>query len=117
MQRIDARESLPIVLDANTLRGDVARACKQSHRTVLTSAVNEGVFRLYCAAHIIGEFEEHGQRWSAECGIDYAVYRQCWEEHYLPLVRLVDTSRLDVLLSPMNNKELASLRTLTIFRP
>ena len=102
-------EALPIVLDANTLRGDVARACKQGHRTVLTSAANEGAFRIYCAAHIIGEFEEHGQRWSSEYSIDYAPYRQCWEEHYRPLVRLVDTSRLDVLLSPDEQQRISEL--------
>ena len=102
-------ESLPVVLDANTLRGDVARACKQGHRTVLTTAANEGVFRLYCASHIFDEFEEHGQRWSAEYGIDYVVYRQCWEEQYLPLARLVDTSRLDELLSPDEQQRISEL--------
>jgi len=61
------------------------------------------------ASHVIDEFEEHGQRWAAECGIDYVVYRQRWEEDYVPLVRLVDTSRLYALLSPDEQQRISEL--------
>jgi hypothetical protein len=76
---------------------------------VLTSAANQGAFRLYCASHVLDEFEKHGQRWAAECAIDYLVYRQRWEEDYVPLVRLVDTSGLYTLLSPDEQERISEL--------
>jgi len=102
-------EALPVVLDANTLRNDIARACRQGHRTVLTSAANEGSFRLYCASHVVNEVEKYGQRWAAECKIDFALYKQCWDEYYVPLIRLVDTTELFTLLSLEEQRRVSEL--------
>jgi predicted nucleic acid-binding protein len=102
-------EALPVVVDANILRCDIARAVKQGHRTVLTSAANEGALRLYCASHVIDEVQEHGERWAMECGVDYTDFLERWDENYLPLLRLVDTDTLRPLLSPEEERRISEL--------
>lgn len=80
----------PLVLDANPLRGDVIRACRNG-RTVLVTAANAGALRLYAASHVIEEVAEHAERWAWESGdVSLATFQTCWEEEYLPLVRVIE---------------------------
>jgi hypothetical protein len=50
----------PVVVDANVLRNDILRAC----RTVLSTAANAGLLRLFCAEHVYLEVIEHSGDWT-----------------------------------------------------
>lgn len=103
-------DALPIVPDANVLRGNIGRACRDGHRTVLMTGTNTGTFRLFCAAHVVEEVLEHGERWALEMGIPYDAYMECWNESLSPHLRLVDTIGLRALLSPEERKSIDALR-------
>ncbi|MBD5654656.1 MAG: hypothetical protein IAI50_05685 [Candidatus Eremiobacteraeota bacterium] len=65
----------------------------------MLTAANTGAFRLYCAASVVAEVDEHAERWASEQCLDYSVYRRCWEEQFLPSMRLVCTHELYALLT------------------
>jgi hypothetical protein len=103
-------DALPIVPDANVLRGDIGRACRDGRRTVIMTGANTGTFRLFCANHVLEEVLEHGERWALEMGIPYNAYMECWNRYLLPHLRLVDTSDLRWLLSPNECGRIDGLR-------
>ena len=43
----------PVVVDANVLRNDILHACRTGQRTVLVTAANAGLLRLFCAEHVL----------------------------------------------------------------
>jgi len=55
-----------VVVDANALRSDVLYGCRKGRRTTLVTAANEGLLRLYAAAHVVEEVAEHYVRWAAD---------------------------------------------------
>lgn len=103
-------DALPIVPDANVLRGNIGRACRDGRRTVLMTGANTGTFRLFCAAHVLEEVREHSERWALEMGIPYDDYVACWNQMLLPHLRLVDTSGLRELLAPGEVERVDALR-------
>lgn len=83
---------LPVVVDANVLRNDIAYACRhEESRTILVNAANAGFLRLFCADHVVGEVAEHFEEWSMHTNIDPARFEAVWVTHYLPLLRVVRT--------------------------
>jgi hypothetical protein len=103
-------DALPIVPDANVLRGNIGRACRDGRGTVLMTGANTGTFRLFCAAHVVEEVREHSERWAFEMGIPYNAYVECWNQSLLPHLRLVDTRGLRELLSPGEGERVDALR-------
>lgn len=93
-------EAFPIVPDANVLRGNIGRMCRDGRRTVLLTGANTGTFRLYCAEHVLVEVARHAERWASEMKIAPDTYFRCWERDFLPHLRLVRTTNLRSLLSP-----------------
>jgi hypothetical protein len=79
----------PVVIDANVLRNDILRACRTGKRTVLVTAANAGLFRLFCAEHVYGEVIEHSGDWTAEGPVTREVFLREWLLEYLPLIRVV----------------------------
>jgi hypothetical protein len=78
----------PVGLDANTLRGDILRACRTG-RTTLITAANAGAVRLFGASHVIEEVWEHAPRWTRETEIPLSSFHERWQREYLPLIREV----------------------------
>lgn len=93
-------EAFPIVPDSNVLRGNIARMCRDGHRNVLLTGANTRTFRLYCAEHVLREVGEHAERWAFELRIAHDIYVHCWEQEFLPILRVVRTTDLGQLLSP-----------------
>lgn len=88
----------PVVADANVLRGDVLRSCKQKQHTVLVASVNAGMIRLFCAEHVVSEVEQHAEKWSVQGKVPLERFLATWKDKYLPLLRVVAV--VDSLLSP-----------------
>lgn len=101
----------PVVIDANVLRNEIRRACRAEQRTVLVTATNMGAIRLYAASHVVGELDEHGERWAGESkGVSNAAFQARWEAEYRPLVREVrDEDLSPELLDPAEQERLARL--------
>ena len=79
----------PLVIDANWLRGDVLHACKHGRQTVMLTAANQNVVHLYCAPHVVDEVEEHYVEWTDGKNVSAAEFVSCWQQQYLPLLRVV----------------------------
>ena len=69
-----------IVGDTNVLRNDIRRACRTGQRTVLVTAANAGLLRLFCAEHVYEEVIEHSGDWTATGPVtrDVSCARGCW---------------------------------------
>jgi predicted nucleic acid-binding protein len=80
----------PLVLDANRLCQDLWRSCRAGERTVLITGANSGLFRLFCARHVVAEFNEHAEEWAADAKIDLERFMTRWTSDYLPLLRVLD---------------------------
>jgi len=79
----------PVVVDANVLRNDILRACRTGQRTVLVTAANAGLFRLFCAEHVYEEVIEHSGDWTEQGPVTREVFLREWLLEYLPLIRVV----------------------------
>jgi hypothetical protein len=79
----------PVVVDANVLRNDIRRACRTGQRTVLVTAANAGLLRLFCAEHVYREVIEHSGEWTATGPVTRDDFLRRWLLEYLPLIRLV----------------------------
>lgn len=97
----------PVVVDANVLRDELLRMARTGQRTILANAVNSGVLRLFCAAHVVDEVDEHLSEWAKKKGLDPAEVQWVWETTYLPLLRCVDVP--DGLTAPAETERLAVL--------
>ena len=86
----------PVVVDANILRNDILRACRTGQRTVLVTAGNAGLLRLYCAEHVYREVAEHAGDWTAGGPVTRADFRRRWIAEYLPLIRIVTIGEGDL---------------------
>jgi predicted nucleic acid-binding protein len=79
----------PVVVDANVLRNDILRACRTGQRTVLVTAANAGLLRLFCAEHVYLEVIEHSGDWTASGPVTRDAFLRRWLLEYLPLIRIV----------------------------
>lgn len=102
-------DALSIVPDANVLRSNIGYACRTSRRPVLITGANAGTFRIFCAAHVVQEVIEHGERWASEMGIPHVTFIDRWKREFLPCLRLVDTRDLEELLSPQEVQRVTRL--------
>src|SRR5208282_2065470 len=80
----------PVVVDANIFRDDILRACRTGQRTVLVTAANAGLLRLFCAEHVFGEVVEHSGDWTASGPVKRESFLRQWLLEYLPLIRIVE---------------------------
>jgi hypothetical protein len=81
-----------VVVDANILRNDVLRFCRTGQRTVLVTAANAGLLRMFCAEHVYEEVIEHSSEWTATGPITRDRFLRAWLLEYLPLLRIVKIS-------------------------
>ena len=79
----------PVVVDANILRNDIRRACRTGQQTVLVTAANAGLIRLFCARHVHDEVIEHSGDWTATGPVTRDDFLRAWLLDYLPLIRVV----------------------------
>jgi predicted nucleic acid-binding protein len=82
----------PLVIDANVLRDEILRTVRKGQRTILWTATNSGVFRLFCAEHVVEEVEEHLERWATKKKLDIEAARRAWVDFYRPLLRVVEVA-------------------------
>jgi hypothetical protein len=101
----------PVVVDANVLRNDVRRACRTGQRTVLVSAANAGLLRLFCAEHVYREVFEHSGDWTATGPVTRDAFLRMWLMEYLPLIRVVSVE--DRHLEWLGSAEHARVRHLS----
>lgn len=80
----------PVVVDANWLRNDLLRFCLRQEQTIMLTAANSGLLRLYCARHVLDEVDEHHATWALAKGLPTADVLHFWRQIYLPLLRRVD---------------------------
>jgi predicted nucleic acid-binding protein len=100
----------PVVVDANILRNDIRRACRKGQRTVLVTAANAGLIRLFCAQHVHDEVIEHSGEWTATGPVTRDDFLRAWLLEYLPLIRVVPIG--DEHLAWLGPAELARVRHL-----
>lgn len=100
----------PVVVDANVLRNDILRACRTGRRTVLVTAANAGLLRLFCAEHVYLEVIEHSGDWTATGAVTRDAFLRRWLLEYLPLIRVVTIG--EGYLSWLDPAELARIRRL-----
>jgi len=79
----------PVVVDANVLRNDILRACRTGQRTVLVTAANAGLLRLFCAEHVYREVIKHSGDWTDGGAVTRDAFLRRWLLEYLPLIRVV----------------------------
>ncbi len=79
----------PVVVDANILRDDILRVCRTGQRTVLVTAANAGLLRLFCAEHVSDEVVKHSGEWTASGPVTREGFLRQWLLEYLPLIRIV----------------------------
>jgi predicted nucleic acid-binding protein len=100
----------PVVVDANVLRNDILHACRTGQRTVLVTAANAGLLRLFCAEHVYREVIEHSGDWTAAGPVTREAFLRRWLLEYLPLMRVVPIG--EGQLAWLDPAELARIRHL-----
>jgi hypothetical protein len=106
------RKPRPVVGDTRCLCEDIAYACRNDRRTVLVTATNQQIIRLFCSAHVIGEILEHHAVFSSEAKMPVRSedFLLRFASEYLPLLRVVADDGVPVdWLSPAEQKRLAIL--------
>lgn len=79
----------PLVVDSNILRNDLLRANRTRTQSALLWAGSGGGARLFCGANVPVEVDEHLPEWEPE-PVKLASAQRVWEQHYLPILRVVD---------------------------
>jgi hypothetical protein len=106
------RKPRPVVGDTRCLAEDIAYACRENRRTVLLTAANEQIIRLFCSAHVVGEIFKNHAIWSSEAKrpVPSEEFLRRYVTEYLPLMRVVpDDSVPESWLSPSERQRLATL--------
>lgn len=105
-----AKRISPTVPDTNVLKYDVMYACRNDRRTILVNGANAGLFRLFCAQHVVDEVVEHADKWTAGTGITRQQFLSRWLTECLPLIRVVaEDGILRRLLDPTETARLTQL--------
>jgi hypothetical protein len=106
------RKPRPVVGDTRCLAEDIAYACRENRRTVLVTAANEQIIRLFCSAHVVGEIFKNHAIWSSEAKrpVPSEEFLRRYITEYLPLMRVVpDDGVPESWLSPSERARLAML--------
>lgn len=106
------RKPRPIVGDTRCLAEDIAYACREDRRTVLVTAANEQIIRLFCSAHVVGEIFKNHTIWSSEAKrpVSSEEFLRRYVTEYLPLMRVVpDDGVPESWLAPSERQRLATL--------
>lgn len=106
------RKPRPIVGDTRCLAEDIAYACRENRRTVLVTAANEQIIRLFCSAHVVREIFKNHAVWSSEAKrpVSSEEFLRRYVTEYLPLMRVVpDDGVPESWLSPSEQRRLATL--------
>jgi predicted nucleic acid-binding protein len=106
------RKPRPVVGDTRCLAEDIAYACRANRRTVLVTAANEQIIRLFCSAHVVSEIFEHHAVWSsgAKRTVPREEFLQRYVTEYMPLMRVVpDDGVPESWLSLSERQRLATL--------
>jgi hypothetical protein len=106
------RKPRPVVGDTRWLAEDIAYACRKNRRTVLVTAANEQIIRLFCSAHVVGEIFKNHAIWSSEAkrSVSSEEFLRRYVTEYLPLMRVVpDDGVPESWLSPSEQQRLATL--------
>jgi hypothetical protein len=106
------REPRPVVGDTRWLAEDIAYACRENRRTVLVTAANEQIIRLFCSAHVVREIFKNHAIWSSEAKrrVPSEEFLRRYVTEYMPLMRVVpDDGVPESWLSPSERQRLATL--------
>jgi hypothetical protein len=106
------RKPRPVVGDTRWLAEDIAYACRENRRTVLVTAANEQIIRLFCSAHVVREIFKNHAIWSSEAKrrVFSDEFLRRYVTEYLPLMRVVpDDGVPENWLSPPERQRLATL--------
>ena len=105
-------QPLPVVPDANWLRGDIRYACLHQGRTVLVNAANEQSLRIFCAQHVIEEVFEHSREWTerATPHVSHEDFMTRLRNEYLAVIRVVPNDGVPYTwMSPDERARIAAL--------
>lgn len=105
----------PVVVDANILRNDILYACRRNQRTVLVTAANAQLLRLFCAQHVVDEVREHAEKWTDGPKVSQAAFLDRWIFEYLPVIRVVQTD--DIIPALLGPQERSRIETLAEIDP
>lgn len=105
----------PVVPDANRLRDDILYACRHGRRTVLVTAANAGLLRLFCAQHVVDEVVEHSVEWTEQSGVSQTLFLRRWLLEYLPVIRVIPLD--DFLRELLDPDEAARIHELSAMDP
>jgi hypothetical protein len=106
------RKPRPVVGDTRCLAEDIAHACRNDRRTVLVTAANEQIIRLFCSEHVVREIFKNHAIWSSEAKkpVSSEEFLRRFATEYLPLMRVVpDDGVPESWLSPSERQRLATL--------
>ena len=102
----------PVVADAMWLRNDIRYACLHQQRTVLVSAANEQLIRIFCAQHVVDEIIEHSVEWTTDARrpVPHDDFMRRLRDEYLPVLRIVPDDAIPATwLSPVETARLNAL--------
>ena len=103
----------PVMVDANVLLSDVLQSCvREGRHTTLVAAANAGLFRLYCAEHVIGEVLRKHKDFAARKMVSSEVFLAVWEEQYLPQLRIIPGVLPEELMSAAERERIETLRAI-----
>jgi len=105
----------PVVADANRLRDDILYACGHRQRTVLVTAANSGLLRLFCAQHVVDEVVEHSASWTRGSGVSQTLFLRRWLLEYLPVIRAIPPDA--ALVGLLDPDEAARIGELSVVDP
>jgi hypothetical protein len=106
------RKPRPVIGDTRCLAEDIAYACRENRRTVLVTAANEQIIRVFCSAHVVREIFKNHTIWSSEATkpVSSEEFLRRYLTEYLPLMRVVpDDGVPESWLSPAERQRLAAL--------
>ncbi len=93
-----------------TCSGTTSGACRTGQRTVLVTAANAGLLRLFCAEHVYREVIKHSGDWTIGGPVTRDAFLRRWLLEYLPLIRVVPLG--EGHLACLGPAELARIRHL-----
>lgn len=103
----------PVVVDANVLLSDVLQSCvREGRHTTLVAAANAGLFRLYCAEHVVGEVLRKHEDFAARKMVSSEAFLAVWEEQYVPQLRILPGALPEELLSRAERERIETLRAI-----
>ncbi|WP_234336867.1 PIN domain-containing protein [Streptomyces xylophagus] len=84
------------LVDTNALMSSIENDCRHGRRSRLLRMSDNGSAVLFAADHVYDEMYERLPRFAKRCKVPLAPLVECFEEVYLPVLRFVALSDLDV---------------------